>query len=189
MSTTAFSIHAGMTVYATDGQKLGTVGNIFSGQPSRDTNEGPYSNVGSGSPSAPASTDWSGTDSGATGGGTLEAGAGIDDTGPTQPVPYLASTDSNPGPGTQGTGDIAYENAVGGEALTGGDAGIGSGAMLTPSDTKYFEVHSGGILGIGGTTYYVPFDAVDAVAAGTDVTLSCTQEECAQRYSEKPAEL
>jgi hypothetical protein len=176
MSTTAFSITKGMEVYSTDGQKIGTVGELLSGLPeTQDSSGTEFSDIGS-SPDGPVSDEARTSDSVAADLGRSEGGARA----------YEASV-------------VGVYGSEGSSGLPGGPAGgivasiegtrAGTGATLTPSDTKYFEVRHGGILGIGGEHLYVPFSAVDAVAPGDSVTLICGLDECLSRFSRRPEPL
>jgi hypothetical protein len=169
MATTVFSVTKGMTVYASDGQKVGTVGEVLSGQPETRDSEGmPYADV-SFTPSGPISPE----------------PTAPEDVGDDQPVVQ----ETVPAP--------IESDGVQSGATSGGGAPAGFGAPLpdagavelTPSDTKYFEVKHGGILGIGGEHLDVPFSAVEDVAPGDSVTLKCTLDDCTRRYSERPAPL
>lgn len=77
-----------------------------------------------------------------------------------------------------GTGALGNESMVAGGAASGGS-----------TDAPYFKVNQGGVLGIGATSFYIPFSAVQNVVAGGRVTLSCTKEECATQYGSMPAAL
>jgi hypothetical protein len=50
----------------------------------------------------------------------------------------------------------------------------------------YFEVNSGGILGIGTTHLYVPVQAVADAHASDGVVLRCTAKEASERYQHQP---
>jgi hypothetical protein len=175
MSTTAFSITKGMEVYSTDGQKIGTVGELFSGVAETQDSAGTeFSDIGS-SPDGPVSDEARTSDSLAADLGRAEGAARA----------YEASVG---GVGSEGSAGLPGSLAGGIVASLEG-AGPGMGATLTPSDTKYFEVRHGGILGFGGEHLYVPFSAVDAVAPGDSVTLTCGLDECFNRFSRRPEPL
>jgi hypothetical protein len=176
MAVTAFNVAKGMTVYGCDGQKIGTVGELLSGQPENTDSEGtPYSDVRttSGDPGSGANPEAGGSRQADT---TLRASP----QGATDASGGLYATNLG---GTPAVG-VAPDDAVS-TGVTAGDPGV----TLTPSDTKYFEVKHGGILGIGGDHLYVPFSAVEAVAPGDSVTLACTLADCASRFGERPAPL
>jgi hypothetical protein len=63
--------------------------------------------------------------------------------------------------------------------------GMGLGA----SETKYIEVHHGGLLRIGGESLYVPFSAVNVIEDDGSIVLRCTADEAAELYGQKPAPL
>lgn len=54
------------------------------------------------------------------------------------------------------------------------------------SASFYFEVNSGGILGIGATHLYVPIQAVADAHASDGVVLRCTAKEASERYQHQP---
>jgi hypothetical protein len=58
---------------------------------------------------------------------------------------------------------------------------------MDTAETGYFAVDEGGMLGMGTTQLYVPFDAVMTVLAGDRLTLSCTKDEAGSRFATKPA--
>jgi hypothetical protein len=55
-------------------------------------------------------------------------------------------------------------------------------------DSGYFKVSEGGILGLGAKDLFVPFTAVETVAADGVVTLSYTKDEVDSRFDDKPDE-
>jgi hypothetical protein len=65
----------------------------------------------------------------------------------------------------------------------------GAGAAFSPSATKYFEVHHGGLLHVGGESLYVPFDAVEIIETDDSIVLRYTADEAAAYYAQKPAAL
>lgn len=79
-------------------------------------------------------------------------------------------------------------NTVSANPATGtvGDMGVTT-VTPNPSDQKrYLKVDQGGILGIGATELYIPFDAVESVAPGECVTVNCTKDTCGDMYGNKP---
>jgi len=54
------------------------------------------------------------------------------------------------------------------------------------SGEDYFTVEHGGILHIGAKRLYVPFGAACDVVPGRCVTVSCSKDECLERYATKP---
>jgi len=56
------------------------------------------------------------------------------------------------------------------------------------SDTKYMEIHHGGVLGIGGESIYVPYSAVDAISDDL-ITLRSTADDALARFSQPPAHM
>jgi hypothetical protein len=53
-------------------------------------------------------------------------------------------------------------------------------------ESGYLIVDHKALLGLAAKHYYVPFAVVRDVAPADCVTLSCTKDECGQRYSSKP---
>lgn len=51
---------------------------------------------------------------------------------------------------------------------------------------EYLKVQHGGVLGIGGTSLYIPFNAVQNVVPGESVTVNCTADTCGEMYGTKP---
>lgn len=62
----------------------------------------------------------------------------------------------------------------------------GTTATQTQRDTGYFTVSEGGILGLGAKDLFVPFTAVETVAADGVVTLSYTKGEADRRFDNQP---
>lgn len=92
----------------------------------------------------------------------------------------MTDTSAAPAPSTTTTPLSASETSTSTtEALSGA-------AILA---TGYFQVEHGGILGIGGTSLYVPFSTVEDLVRGDCLTLSCRKEECDQLYAHKPDSL
>jgi hypothetical protein len=59
-------------------------------------------------------------------------------------------------------------------------------ATQSASDTGYFKVSEGGILGLGAKSLYIPFSAVETVAGDGVVTLSYTKDDVVNRFDHKP---
>lgn len=78
-----------------------------------------------------------------------------------------ASPTTDPGTGGYGTGPV-----------TSGVVSAGEGSIL--------QVEQGGILGIGARDLYIPFGDVQNVVPGSNVTVNCTKDMCAERYGNKP---
>ncbi len=171
MEGESFDIREGMTVFGSDGEKMGKIVHIFSAAPRRDLtadaadrdNPGNVTDADTAPDVQPQPEPLNRPPS-----GFFEPGAG--------------TTVSNPNP------NIAY-----GASLEGDYGNAGSdqteAATLTPSDTKYLSVRHGGVLGIGGDLIYVPFSAVQAVNPGESVTLRSTSAESAVLFEEKPGEI
>ena len=78
--------------------------------------------------------------------------------------------------------------AVTNEPLEIGDSGQ-SGVAFGPSDTKYLEVHHGGIFGVGGESLYVPFAAVKVIEGDGSVFLCYSALDAASLFSQPPGPL
>lgn len=159
MSVNTFDIQDGMEVFSSDGQKIGKVGQVF---------DGSGGSTGTGSPAA----------------STADEG-----------------NSGNPDSGVPGIGGLFSSNdsSLGGGAGSGVDRtrdpndmreeyGTTATATQAPADTGYFQVSEGGILGIGAKELYVPFSAVETVAADGVVTLSYTKDDVESRFDHKPDE-
>jgi ribosomal 30S subunit maturation factor RimM len=70
-----------------------------------------------------------------------------------------------------------------------GGAGDALGTTSTGSNgnNSLLKVSQGGVLGIGATELYVPFDAVQNIAPGDGVTVNCTKDQCGNLYAQKPS--
>ncbi|HEX6507772.1 MAG TPA: hypothetical protein VF221_09090 [Chloroflexota bacterium] len=67
---------------------------------------------------------------------------------------------------------------------TGGGAGYGTGVA---DQNAVLKVNEGGVLGIGAKELYIPINAVQNIAPGDSVTLSCAKDQCESLYSQKPS--
>lgn len=193
----SYDIQDGMDVLDTGGAKVGKVSRIFSGQPmgsAASTTETGLTSFpdadtsGTYGTSGTANTYGDAGDSGSTGNDvgafgmaeeTVETGNIGATVGGSSDMGFTGSNTGSTGPANE-----RFETT----GALGGDADV-AGATLTPSNTKYFEVHHGGILGIGGTSLYIPFSAVEAVSPGDSVTINCTADEAAQQFAQEPAPL
>ena len=162
------TLREGVDVYGSDGKKLGKVSHLFSAAPEpgpADTTTGPSAEqavvTGANADEAVEVSEMPATFNVT----RVSASSGRFDSGGVPPVP-------------------------GGTPERDAAAGVeGGGVVLGPSDTKYFEVQHGGLLGIGAESLYVPFSAVNVVGADGAVTLKCTADEAASLYTERPASL
>ena len=59
-------------------------------------------------------------------------------------------------------------------------------AMTDIISSGYFQVDQGGVLGIGAKHLYVPFTAVEGTTPDECVTLDCSTDDCANRFSTRP---
>lgn len=191
-------IREGMEVLDCSGQKLGKVSRVFSGAPmentASDTDAGMTSDPGADAggsygTSGTANTYGAPGDS-ASGEGNVGAFGMAVDTVTTDNVGSTVGGSSDlgfTGPNTGATGPSTERFESTGALDT--DIGTAGAAALTPSDTKYFEVHHGGVLGFGGSSLYIPFSAVEVVSPGDSVTINCTADEAGQAYAQEPAPL
>jgi hypothetical protein len=157
MATNTFDIQEGMEVFASDGQKIGKVNEVHA-------------------------------DSGV----ATESGS--------QAMSTVDESESNTG-GDGGFG--AADNLTLGRAFTGDSGGSNHDATRdptelrqeygttatatpTPGDTGYFTVSEGGILGLGAKDLFIPFTAVETVAADGVVTLSYTKDDADNRFDHEP---
>lgn len=180
MAGNAFDVQEGMEVFGSKGEKIGTISHIFSGAPFRTTD---HQEAGTG----PGTESVEGSPFGRSGMGPgSEADVEIE-TVLVSEVPIAGGSTDLGGAESGGMAPVAgFEGAGGaGAAVPAG----GHATTFTPSDTKYFQVHHGGLLGIGGESLYIPFNAVEAITPGDCITLSCTRDEAAALYSQKPTDV
>ena len=59
-------------------------------------------------------------------------------------------------------------------------------ATQPQGDTGYFTVSEGGILGLGAKDLFIPFTAVETVAADGVVTLAYTKDDADSRFDHEP---
>ncbi len=155
MSINTLKIQHGMEVFSSDGQKIGSVGEVY--------NSG---NMG--------------TESGAQATSTVEEESSANpDGGGFGFLSNLTSEGSEGGAqGTDFTRDpVEVREEYGGAAPS----------TATASGGGYFKVSGGGFLGLGGPDLYIPFSAVETVAADGVVTLSFSKDDVAERFNRQPA--
>lgn len=215
MVASSDDIQAGMDVYGSDGEKIGTVHSINTGEIGSDADTaagysggGPgalgdesrvYSDTGTGGgPGALGDESRVYDDTGTGGGpGSLGDESRVDNdyaaTGTT------SGTGSDTGAtsavtGGMGAGDLGPEMVV--EEIEVVEIVPGSsytattgGGMAGGQPGGYFEVDHGGFLGIGTQHLYIPYSAVQSVEPGSSVTLNCTKDECANLYQNNPAQI
>jgi hypothetical protein len=51
----------------------------------------------------------------------------------------------------------------------------------------YFKVDHGGFLGIGAKELYFPFDAIETVVAGENITVKCARDDCDAFFATRPS--
>jgi hypothetical protein len=159
MSTNTFDIQEGMEVFASDGQKIGKVDEVHA-------NAGAATETGA---QAMSSADESST-----------YNADQSDFGAADNlVVDRVSTNDASGSAHDVTRDPTEVREEYGTTAT---------ATQTRGDTGYFKVSEGGILGLGGKDLFVPFTAVETVAAEGIVTLSYTKDDADHRFDHQPGE-
>jgi hypothetical protein len=159
MATNTFAIHEGMEVYASDGQKIGKVEEVH------DNAGGATESGAQAMSSADESSSYN----------QNNTGFGVADN-------LTLDRDSTGAPGGQGYDVTRDPTEMREEYGTAATATQGQG------DSGYFKVSEGGILGLGAKDLFVPFTAVETVAADGVVTLSYTKDEVDSRFDDKPNE-
>lgn len=189
MNLNANNIEKGMDVFGADGEKIGTIADVYSGAASGDT-AGGYDTGGSSlgtqgmgnsglvveevdvvevAPDYTAGTGDTGTTSGAGLGGASGTGT--------------SGTTWNAGPGS--TGDIgtvgtAYDQNTSPGYVPGGTS------VGTMTGSGYLHVEQGGILGIGAKDLYIPMSVVQDIDPSNCVSLSITKQQADDNYQTKP---
>lgn len=198
MIDNASDIQSGMEVFGIDGEKIGTVSDVYRssgyGTPS-DTTWQAGSGVGeldveTVTIAETNASDASFRDPTATGadyGSTTTTdtsfrdptapGASYENTAPTGTT-YTDPTSSDPGYTTGTPGTPSFSGSTAPQTMGGGTA--------TATSTGFFKVEHGGLLGIGAKDLYIPFSDVMTTVPGQNVTVDCTKDECVDRYSQKP---
>lgn len=162
-----YSIRQGANVRGSNGEKIGTVGDIFSGYPIPAEEGDTPAEGGDVGADIAARTDPENVDQTELEDMTIrpaayqQSGAGISRVGTEQGSGLAPFTDADP---DQPGGSVAFG----------------------PSDTKYFEVHHGGLLGIGGDMLYVPMSAVDVIDPEGNITLRVGADEARRVYAHEP---
>jgi Uncharacterized protein conserved in bacteria (DUF2171) len=159
MATNTFDIHEGMEVFGSDGQKIGKVDEVHA-------NADAAAETGA---QAMSSADESST-----------YNADRSDFGAADNlVVDRVSTNDSSGSAHDVTRDPTEMRQEYGTAAT---------ATRTRGDTGYFKVREGGILGLGARDLFIPFTAVETVAADGVVTLSYTKDDVGNRFDHEPDE-
>ncbi len=190
-------IDKGMDVFDLNGEKIGTVDEVYSSLPGSSTSQ-PASAGSGGGAGALGDESRVAQSPGHGGRGALgdESRAGTTPPGGSGALGNESMVGGNTeGAQTSGldlsdlsAGPVSGEDEmiiVGEEVvipISGETAGGGTGE-------RYFKVDQGGFLGIGAKSLYIPFSAVQNVVAGDSVTLDCTKDECDARYGSMPAQL
>jgi len=182
------NIQSGMDVFGSDGEKIGKVADVYASGWSGGT-PGTTWQAGSGVGELDietVSTAETGTPGDTSFRDPSAPGASYTNESVTGTT-YTDPTSSNPGY-TTGTSDFTGSTGSGTGSFAGSTAPQGMGGMgtATATSTGFFKVEHGGIFGIGATDLYIPFSDVATVVPGDSVTVSCTKDECGDRYAHKP---
>jgi len=97
------------------------------------------------------------------------------------PLDFASSSSVDATTDVEGTGGVTFPILSG--AVAGG---VGDETRMTPSDTKYMEVHHGGRFGHGGDSFYVPFAAVQLVEVNGAIILRYSVARVTELFSEPP---
>lgn len=159
-----YTLEHGMDVFSSDGQKLGTIQRLFSAAPTATT---------------PATADDE-ADTGGTGQPDTSVGTGV------PAVQSAVGLRSAAGSAGLDSGPATAIAAADGNDQSSGQSADQDGVDFTPSDTKYLEIHHGGVLGFGGTSFYVPYSQIETLAPDA-VTLKCAAGEVESRFAQSPA--
>jgi hypothetical protein len=190
------NIDKGMDVFDINGEKIGTVDEVYSSLYGSSANQpaSPGSGGGAGALGDESRVNQS---PGHGGQGALgnESRAGTTPPGGSGALGNESMVTGNTEATQTNDGTPAGINSVGesgvDEILVEEEVDIPVSAEMAggATDERYFKVQQGGILGIGGKSLYIPFSAVQDVVAGDSVTLDCTKDECDARYGSMPASL
>jgi len=185
MNLNANNIEKGMEVYGSDGEKIGSIAEVYSGTTTDNTAVGSTGDIVVEQVDvvdvAPAYTSGTGTV-----GTTAAAGAGMSSgTGAGNTVGGASPTGTTSTSGT-GTQDFSGTTWNAGTATTGDIGGTG---IATMTGGGYIHVQQGGILGIGSKDLYIPISDVQDVDPGNCVSLSITKQQADDNYQTKPDDL
>jgi hypothetical protein len=159
MAANAFTIQEGVTVFSSDGERLGTVAHVYRHVPETDTVQTPVAGAAGTDPETMVERIQVTGDA---------AGYGTDIAGESsQTTPYTGSSLPEQRPSSD---SVAM-------------------ATADPSREGYIQVDHGGFLGIGTSHLYIPFSAVAHVEPGDCVSLTCTKDSCTSLYHNTPAAL
>lgn len=173
MATNTFDIHEGMEVYSSDGQKIGKVNEVSSsGTGTMQSGDSSFGGT-TATETRPSAIDTV-EESSSYGSGTSGLGTIFTDR------ESMGEPDSSAHDTTRDPNDVseAYGTAP---TYGGSSAGMQGGS-------GYFKVSEGGVLGIGSKDLFVPFTAVETVAADGVVTLSYTKDEADNQFTHQPGE-
>jgi sporulation protein YlmC with PRC-barrel domain len=166
MASGSLEVRVGMTVCGTDGQKIGTVTEVYVRSPGWNAVAGLANPFG-------ATTDT------AAAGDASAAGAASSTLADNLAVEQVPQTQM---PGGYNLPSGAVGSGNGSDQPRSSDTAGGTGR-----DGDYFKVDRGGILGIGAKELYVPYTDVKAVTSEGVIRLGCPRNRCDERYAEKPA--
>lgn len=170
MSVSKVNIHPSMDVYGSDGEKIGTIGDVYPDlqSPVDLKTVGPES-VGMADPWNSGGTEPAPVEQ-------VHVTNPTADSGMTVAADSMMTNDSTSVTGTQAGADVA----------TAEESAPGTGRVGTVVENLYLRVSSGGILGVGGHDLYIPSNAVTDVVPDERVTVNCGKDECARLYGTKP---
>lgn len=157
MSTNTFDVQHGMEVFSSDGEKIGTVEEVFEG-------------TGTGTESGAQATSTADESSFST---QNPSGFGF-----ANPL----GLDQNSMGNEDGGGFDATRDPMDLQA----EYGTTATATRTTGDTGYFKVSEGGFLGLGAKDLFIPFTAIETVAADGVVTLSYAKDDVASNFNREP---
>jgi hypothetical protein len=92
------------------------------------------------------------------------------------------------------TGDKigSISDIVGVQAYSAKDAQTGytdltsTGSPSPSGEQTYLKVSQGGVLGIGATDLYIPYNDIQNIVPGESITVNCTKDTCGAMYGTKP---
>ena len=157
MATNTFDIHEGMEVFGSDGQKIGKVDEVR-GNTGAATESGPQ---------AMSSADES---------STYKADRSNFGAADNLVVDRVSTNDPS-----ESAHDVTRDPTEMRQ-----EYGTTATATRTQGDTGYFKLKEGGILGLGAKELFIPFTAVETVAADGVVTLSYTKDDVGNRFDHEP---
>lgn len=184
MNLNVNNIEKDMEVYGSDGEKIGSIVEVYSGT----GGDASASDFGQGAPAdvvveqvdiVDVTPDYA---TGTGSAGTVSPGGigGSDRTG----LGSMAGTT----PGTGTTGDIGGIGTVDDQSTSPGYVAGGAG-VATVTGSGYIHVRQGGILGIGAKDLYIPISEILDIDPGNCVSLSINKHQADNDFQTKPDSL